>query len=302
LSRTKWRLWGGNGELIEFDQVGHGTWLQGAPHGWAGNPSITVASSSAHRLRSGEHRGPARTGARTATLPVAVSAPSETELWQRIDDIAAMLDPTWGADCRIEVERPDGETRSIFATYVSGWDPDLIGVSQGVATARLTFKAHDPFWLSSLRPEVRIDLPVTGSGSTLTDWDDPAVDWDDLNVPWDGFDSAGSNGAMTTVENQGTAEAWPIFRVTGPAEKIVLVNASLGQSWEWNGNLLSGSMLIDFGQRIILADGENAWPGLGATRQWWPLRPGLQYVFVGVTGSDTNTKLDLSWHPRFLSP
>lgn len=297
----RWSLWGSDGERWDLTDCDSTTQMGASIHGAHGLPPMEIASSRRYNLPAGEHRGEAYAGARTLTVRLVLKARSRDDLADEIDRLALSLDPRWG-DCRVEVERDSGESRSIFVTYTGGLAGDVRLDERGRWSTRITLKAHDPFWLSSLRPEVRIDLPVTGSGSTLTDWDDPAVDWDDLNVPWDGFDAAGSNGAMATVENQGTAEAWPIFRVTGPAEKIVLVNASLGQSWEWNGNLLSGSMLIDFGQRIILADGENAWPGLGATRQWWPLRPGLQYVFVGVTGSDTNTKLDLSWHPRFLSP
>ena len=297
----RWSLWGSDGERWDLTDCDSTTQMGASIHGAHGLPPMEIASSRRYNLPAGEHRGEAYAGARTLTVRLVLKARSRDDLADEIDRLALSLDPRWG-DCRVEVERDSGESRSIFVTYTGGLAGDVRLDERGRWSTRITLKAHDPFWLSSLRPEVRIDLPVTGSGSELTDWDDPAVDWDDLNVPWDGFDSGSAGVASFVSHNVGTAECWPIWEIDGPAETVRLANMTTGEAWLWEGTMLTGSMLVDFGKRLILVNGVNGWPGLKATRDWWPLRPGPQFIVVEVTGSDTNTRLRMRYHARFLSP
>jgi hypothetical protein len=93
----------------------------------------------------------------------------------------------------------------------------------------------------------------------------------------------------------GDVDSWPTFDIIGPSTSVT-VSSSSGLSFTIPAALASGEVVqvvTDPRARTALFDGVKDWARVGATTTWRPLPPGDQELTVAVTGTSTNTQVQV---------
>lgn len=302
-----WTLYGSSGQRLDLSDCSLDVVLGKDHIGAFGQPPVTFGALVSAGVSAGSIRTKARKGDRLIVMTMRFAAMSQQQLAERIEYVAGLVDPEWG-DCRLMITRPDGESRDIVAAYTSGLQPVVEYRRDGRvrADATLTFRAHDPYYRSLSSETVSINFPVTGSGASSTLLDDPDVLLDDPDVPLDGYiSSAAENTVAATVTNPGSAEAWPVWTISGAMTGVLLTNVTTGKQFGMSLVTVGlETLTIDMTerQRLVEVDGANAWRYKDSGAEFWSLRPESNYVVVQVLGADTSTTCTMSYRPRFLSP
>lgn len=197
---------------------------------------------------------------------------------------------------RIRVELPDGSYRQIDAYYQGGLDPsedeidDLIWSRQ--EHRDLEFYAPDPHFYGrevTQAWKIQIDArpfypiyPIRVAPSQL--------------------------GGNATFTNQGDADAYPVWEVTGPGTPVV-TNVDTGETWGFGTALTEGeSVTVDCRPPDIAPDtGLTAYDNTDV--DWWPefsgfpelftLPPGETSLSISMTGATEDSKVRLTFAPRF---
>ena len=308
----KWSIYGTTGELLELSNCVRGVQMGTSPRGLLGMPGVSFDGARTNNRRAGSTRGTARKLARDVFVPFVFDVASEDELYAIIEFVTRELDPEWG-DCRIVGERDDGTKRDMVATYDAGFQPVVAWKTATRAKVLTRFTCNDPYWHSTTLVSNELVFPVSGSGASLTRWDDPDVLWDEPGMPFDGFQATDvSSSARTDVVLSCTAPVWPRWEIIGPGTRVELHNVAAASTFIWEGALGDGArMTIDFDEsrRHVRINGVNAWSGLADDSEFWQLKPGngpdapqFNPVFAQVVGSDSTTECSMIYRPAFLSP
>ncbi len=301
-------LIGVDGSIIRFD--GLGGYRLARDFGLFGVAPVELRSVDSAGLTAGSMTGRPRRQATPVVLRCIVEGATPTGLYEAVERLAAAVDPVtpgsrFGRDTRIVVGRNGQPSRALSARYSSGlgqWR--ILTTGQTIAEFELLFRADDPRW-SELQPAgVSVVFPVTGTGSEDTAFDDPASAFDALTEPFDGFQATAEEGtSMATLTNDGDAETWPLWQITGAATTVEVSNRRTGAVWRWSGNLTAADRLVvDTNDRhpSVRVNGSNAWGGLAAdANDLFALVAGANEVIVTVLDGDTNSTLECSWLPRW---
>lgn len=180
--------------------------------------------------------------------------------------------------------RPDGTAREALAYYQSGWDGEP-GQGHTFDTPVLNLLVPDGFWRDARPVELSREY-----GSSV-----------DYLAPFPNLSSGEVLGA-TQITNPGQVEAWPTWRIDGPATQVVAVNNTLGKTFTVNHDLAAGEH-IDITTRPGRVTGPAGEMLSGALQRpgsnLWRLEPGVNDVTFTVSGSAAGTKITLSFYPRY---
>ncbi|QKW15386.1 phage tail domain-containing protein [Verrucosispora sp. NA02020] len=226
-----------------------------------------------------------RSQQRTLVWPVRVRGRTHMEFQTRWRQVAAAFALTRRKGPGLfRLRRPDGTSREVLAYYQSGWDGEP-GQGHTYDTPTLTLLCPDGFWRDS--------QPITLERTTgeVGDFFDPYP-----NI------SSGDVIGATQMFNPGEVEAWPTWRLDGPATQLVAVNHTTTRTFTVNTSLSTGEYLT------ITTRPGRVTNHLGATvngalvrpgSTLWRLEPGVNDVEFTVSGSTTNTKISMSFYPRY---
>jgi hypothetical protein len=109
----------------------------------------------------------------------------------------------------------------------------------------------------------------------------------------------------TSVTNSGNGFAYPVWTITGPGTPTIS-NTTTGRSFGLDVALSGGEVVtVDTRparQSAIDDDGDDRWGDLVkvSPRDLWTLPPGTSQLDLEMTGSDTNTKIQLAYRRRWL--
>jgi len=246
-----------------------GGWFDGAP----------VRGEAPERPgQHGDFATPATRGGRliTAAVTVVHDSPAEAEATQQ--RITALLAD--GGFGELEVTSAAGQTLS--ARVRLGGQPLVrwVGMSHAIR-AQLQFFAPDPLRYSApivartgfpvLRGGLRYDLYTDGAGTNLG--------WLDYGEP--------SDTGRLSLTNDGNADVWPVFEVTGPVEPdgFEVVRVGSGQRIRFQGPVPAGSpLVIDSATGLAMLDGTADRGDLLTVREWSPVRPGetAEFAFINL--------------------
>lgn len=194
----------------------------------------------------------------------------------------------------LEVAIPDGANRRIPAYYQAGWDhgPEFPATSDAVA---LTLYCPDPFWRDA---DPTLITRTYSSGGV------------DFLAPFPSVSSSQTLGA-TVATNPGTIEAWPTWRLTGPASALTATNNTTGESFSLDISTFRGSALLA-GETVTITteppsltgptvSGSTNWTG---ALNWpsailWGLDPGDNSVDFTVSGSGVGTVIEAEFFARY---
>lgn len=256
--------------------------------GWGAAPIQIVADAHPRGGTRVRHIQPQH---RIITWPMRVRADTHMELVTGWRDLARAFTQTRRlGPGRLRILRPDGSAREILAYYQEGFDGEP-GQGHTYDTAVLSLYCEDPYW-RAVRP---LSVPY-GYGVTVSY----------LN-PYLTVSPASVLGEATAV-NAGDVEAWPEWRITGPAGLIAATNTTTGESfaldpnWNGGGDLLPGeTVTITTDPPAVRGPAGEIWTGAlnwpGA--RLWGLQPGINNVEFAVAAAAAGTTITLSYTPRY---
>jgi phage-related protein len=237
------------------------------------------------RLRAVRHK------ARELVVPVWMDAESETALRTAVRRLVAVMDPIRG-EGKIRVTGPGGDQRELNCRYRAGLElAERLGMTSAplMQRAPLVFWAADPYWYP-----VSDEVAEYTIGAATTSW----FPFPPLRL--------GTSELFTdaTVVNVGDVEAWPVWQITGPGSAIVLRNATTGALLELSTTLVGETVTIDTrpgAKSVLLSDGTNLFGSLSDSSSLWNFARGANQIRVEMAGATTDSRLRLSWKPRYLT-
>lgn len=183
---------------------------------------------------------------------------------------------------------PDGGSAYTLAAYLEdgleGGDADGSPTMQRLV---LRFRSFDPYWQ---------DASATNLSYPLDEDSGLMLPWPPINV------SPSTIYASVTIDNDGDAEAWPVWTIEGPGSNLVLTNATTGESLAIDYDFAAGEFLeIDTrpGHKSVTIDGVNAFQFV--TGALWPLAVDANNIDIGFNAADANTAVGLSYRRRWVA-
>lgn len=221
---------------------------------------------------------------RSVVVPIVLRGASRDAYRTTLRALAASLNPKRGdGTLRVTV---NGVARDLYCRYVDGmgFAEDL--PSDGLPS--LLFQAYDPFWYDTTST-----TQAFTSGSPQSFFPIPPITLSSSTV-----------FALTSVNNTGDVEAWPVWTVTGPGSGLVLRNLTTGKVLALTRTIAAGEVItIDTRPRVktvLTAAGVSLF-SLLTSRQFWPLDAGVNSIQVELNAATAASRVDLSYLRRFLS-
>lgn len=213
------------------------------------------------------YRG-ARVMPRTLTMPILLAGDTVDDLLAQLDDLSTVLSPE-NAPARLTMTLdPDGsgeESWWLDVIRAGGGDFSMGETTDGETYAFTTVEliAGDPYWTA-------VDA-VTINPVTL---------------------------GTEPITNPGTAPAWPVFTITGPATGFTLAHS--GRSLTWAGTLASAATITVDARDGTVSDGTgaNRFGGLSAAPRFWSIPPGTKSATIAMTGTGAGSKVAVTFYPR----
>jgi hypothetical protein len=189
----------------------------------------------------------------------------------------------------IQIQRADGSIRQIAVYTISGLDNPEVAVSNH-SVFSFTLQTPDPYWQdlipnqlslsSSSAPGILPLLPIQLSGGIM--------------------------GGATSVMNNGGAQAWPVWTITGPGIPTIK-NLTTNRQWSLNTSVPAGhvvQVITKPGQQVAVdvTAGANIWDQLvlGATlSNLWALMSGPNQISIAMAGSTAATTVGMTWSNRW---
>jgi hypothetical protein len=223
---------------------------------------------------------------RMLTWPVRIRGRTHMEFLARWRAVGAAfaLTRTQGPGL-FRLTRPDGSAREVLAYYQAGWDGEP-GQGWLEDTPVLSLLCPDPFWRDA-------------TPTTLAFEYGESVDYLD---PFPNISSGTVLGDDLQVTNPGRVEAWPEWKITGPADSLVATNSTLGKQFELVYGLEAGETITITTRPGAVIGPAGQMLGGALTRPGstlWRLAPGVNNVTFTLSGSGPGTAITLTFYPRY---
>ena len=221
----------------------------------------------------------------------------QSALLDRIDAIARSL---WHeraglpAAGTIVIERPGGTSRQIDVMCTSGTeqteDTDTQDAYQRWTTYGLTFQPMSPYWQDDTDTTQVFRAAPSDAGILPL-----------LPVKLSPSVVLGE----TSITNNGDADAWPVWTITGPGTPTI-TNTTTDRSFGLDAALSEGEVVtVDTRPGSVSAvddDGDDRWSDLvkSSPRDLWQLVPGVNELNLQMTGSGDGTSIQLAYRRRWL--
>jgi hypothetical protein len=209
---------------------------------------------------------------------------SQTELQSQLDNMALLLDDK----CQLIWVEDDGDEWFLDVVRTGGGDY-VYGVdTKGEKTLEsfvVTLRAGDPFWTAMKSDSVR----VTGAGTKRPFLKNMVK----MRV------SPSQQIGSVTVENLGTTEAYPVWRIHGPGNNVE-IRLPNGKGFTFEGSLADWqAVTIDAQAGTVLdSTGVNRYGELAAGPKLFALPPGKTTVTASMQDTGPASSITCSWRKR----
>lgn len=220
---------------------------------------------------------------RDIDLPLYITGKTRAELVGLLDRLVIMLD----GECTLRVVEDDGGDWSADVYHVAGGDfaYGIDSTGQRDLQTVVTLRAGDPYWTYSRSTSKAITNAGAGRGliGSLAS----------LQV------SASQAIGTITLENRGTAPAFPIWTVVGPGRNFKTVSTK-GESFLWTGTLAAGETLTVDTKTGTVVDqaGNNRYGELASAPRLWSIPPGMVEATASLESTTTASSITCTWRPR----
>lgn len=227
-------------------------------------------------------------------LPLLVTGASAAQLHQRLRDLMYWFDPRRGAGA-FEATAPDGETRRLVCRAESVDVPED-GSNRGQDWQNVVVALHAPesYWYA----------PAAETFTYTESFSTPVAFLNDPFFPLNLTSSALYRAP--TVDNPGTTESWPTWRISGPGTNPALRNTDTGEVMAFTRTLARGDLIVITLTRtsVTVTDGlgTRLYSTMTNPSVPWPIRPGINHVQIGMDGATSDSSVTLQYTPRFIGP
>lgn len=254
-------------------------------------PPVEIYTIRVPQAQGGRFRY-ARHAERLLTIPVVLPGAAvgrdETRRWARA------LDPLKGEGTLTVVQGPYAG-RQIVCAYETGLEEWAEEGYESLGLTTLGFRAADPYWQDATESTIT----ATIASKTFT-WFPFAGSWAAQPL----ILGASDIFAVTTINNTGDVDAWPIITTLGPGIELNVQNQTTGLAWKLTGAMTAGSTLIvDHrpGHKSARLDGINVFGRLDDPSVLWPLIPGPNRIAIGFANGTSASRVDFAWRNRWLA-
>ena len=263
--------------------------------GVSGLGAATIEITVDDRPRGGGRVRHIQPGTRTIVWPLYVHGADHTEFtarWRAVT--SAFTQTSRRGPGQLEIARPDGSARRVDAYYQAGIDgsgKQGYGITSDFFV--LSLLCEDPYWRDAEPQRVHREFSAGV----------------DFLAPYPSVSSSQVLGE-TTLFNPGDVEAWPSWKMTGPASTLTAERLDTGDAFSLDpdapaighGNLTAGEYVtVDTDPpRVRYMDGSNwsgalNWPGAVL----WSIPPGETAVAFDLDGAASGSSVDLAFYPRY---
>ncbi len=221
---------------------------------------------------------------RDIDLPLLIQARGREHLKELLTRLAVML----AEPCTLRLVEDDGTDWSTIVVRVGGGDfvygTDTIGTTE--LQTVVTLRAGDPFWTYSR--STRKVISNSGAGRGLL------TGLTRLRVA-----SSQAIGVIT-LENIGSAPAYPVWEVTGPGRDFLAVSPT-GERLHWIGALGERERLIVDVRAGTVVDGTGAsrYAQLAPAPRFWTIPAGTSTATASLDNTTTTaSSIACTWRPR----
>lgn len=194
----------------------------------------------------------------------------------------------------------EGRVRTLHQVVLEGPSPSMLGLDLLQVEADhipVSLIALDPWWYGQAQV---VTVPLT---STSTAFDAPIAF--DAAVPFNG-------GASISVTVEGHTRVAPRFLIVGPTTNVTVSNGTV--LFEVTRDLAAGDIVeIDtrpgsrgphLGSDMVTGStpGLVDWSLLSEASRLFDLPVGTSPLMFGATGTNADSKLQVVWEPRWLTP
>ncbi|MER6249386.1 phage distal tail protein [Streptomyces griseorubiginosus] len=251
----------------------------------------------------GQWAGPDYWAARQVQFDAAIKIPGDADACH--DMVAALQAATDAAAVRLvggqglvlRIKRPGRPVKRLTGR-VRKLDPEYKQVLYGYVPIDLEFLAHDPTFYADTETTTEIPLGwLTGGGFAA-----PVVA--PIYVQ-DGTVAAVRPGWVT---NQGSADAWPIIRITGPCSNVSIINVASGRTLAMPTLTLAAGRWVELdtrpGYRTVTWDnGGNASAYLTPASRidLFSIQPGQSEMRWTAFDNTNSARLRLTWRDAYTA-
>lgn len=272
-------------ETIEYVDAEGGTTTLYKVRGAAGRwmPPVLINDSAVPGDHGTRFRG-CRFDAANPIIPILIDGATPEAYRAAIRDIVSAVNPLKGVGTLRATF--GSEVREQRAMYADGLDhPEDFPLHGQPA---VMFRAFDPFWYD----------PITVTGTFTAGTTSGFFPIFPIRL------SSSEVFSDATFVNDGDAEAWPVWTITGPGSGLVLRNLTTGKILSLTRTLAAGDVVtIDTTpgvKTVELGDGTNLFANL-TDRQLWPLVRGTNSVRIELSGATGATSVAYTYQRRWAS-
>ncbi len=247
-----------------------------------------------------------RNAPRDNVLPVLVDGDDASEFEARVRALIRSTDPRRG-QVRVLVTDADGATRELSAFVVGGRDALTYAIPDtSILTLPLRLRSTQN-WRATVETEIRVGWDDFETEFVDIPFDDPPDYLYDPppDLPWSGLSLRGY--LDVTLEANGDEVSWPVYRITGPASTVEIVNQRTAGRWQFDGAIDEGQVLVvdtNPGRRTITVDEIPAFAQMGNGWVWHKLglEPGDNPTHVWIENFGTSTSLEVTYYSEWATP
>lgn len=287
MARLTFSLVSPSGEVLPLSRDPHDGGAFGLLSGSSGlglaDRAVSLAPFGAEGGRVRSVRVPSRPG----TLLVSVSGASEAEVAANIRQLGGVVRYVRGLPLPRLMAVADGVAYELPFVYESGGEKLEVPAEGGTVVVSLNVTFPSPFWTAVEPVQVTVtgDQEITGLLPYLSE----------LNVM-----SSFASGSPV-VHNPGDVDAYPVYRIVGPAESVAVAVDGVG--WTLDGVDDGEVVIVDTRWNSVQLEGVplplgNVYDRLGPVPRFVPLRPGPNTLTVAMTGTELGTSLTCYFRPR----
>lgn len=271
-------------------------WIADKLDGWWGSPAPRTARTP-RPTGIGSHRAPSWRGERIVTVEGVLTAPDRATMFAAATRVSSIC------------QDPDRLYELLVTDETGAWTA-TVELDGAVLTEQRTWQSRR-FSFQLAAPDPRLHSSMWQSPGTGTpdppvgalDFSAPGVDW---SAPGADFGTAGT-ARRAEVYNTGTATAYPVFDIAGPAPAPRILDEAAGITLAYAGVLDEGDVLTintdPFPSRgvpgygVLLNGTANRLPLLGVLGGWPRVPPGGVGSYVLRTTDTTGAELTVHLRP-----
>ncbi len=213
------------------------------------------------------------------------------EDWVALDQarraLAEAMRPSRGAGV-LRHTAHDGATRDLYCLEVSRLR-DVSRQTPSEIWVGLQFRAADPYWYDK-------DATVVSLS--------PSAASEFFDAPFLPLKlTSGGVSSNFSIINDGQADTWPIFIITGPGTDPTLTNTTTGEQLDITLTLSAGQILTintdPSVASVLREDGSDQWATVSNTSSLWPLVTGTNVITLEMGGTSGASSLQVQYKRRW---